>query len=184
LGAGGNRLAPHVKTVDFVPFDGTDYVSDVTETPFADNSVDLVVSTGVLEHVERDREMIREIHRILKPGGVAHIEIPFMQQYHEAPIDCRRLTRFGLELLLKQHGFEVVDSGAHIGPTVAVITLLAYWLSMLFEGRGRVARYLSGVAFMVASVVLWPLKFLDKLLIDKPSAHRLAFGVYCTARKI
>jgi hypothetical protein len=32
-------------------------------------------------------------------------------------------------------------------------------------------------------VLLWPAKFLDVFLVNKRSAHRLAFGVYCTARK-
>lgn len=36
LGAGGCKIAPHVKTVDFVKFPGTDYVCNVAETPFAD----------------------------------------------------------------------------------------------------------------------------------------------------
>ncbi len=135
LGAGGRKIAPHVKTVDFVKFPGTDYVSDVTATPFDAGTVDLVIATGLLEHVEDDRKLIGEMRRILKTGGTAYIEIPFLQQYHDDPIDCRRLTQPGLALLLKQQGFEVVDSGTHIGPTVTLLTLAAYWLSMWFEGR-------------------------------------------------
>jgi len=184
LGAGGRKIAPHVKTVDFVKFSGTDYVSDVTETPFKDGSVDLVIATGLLEHVEDDRKLISEIRRILKSRGTAHIEIPFLQQYHDDPIDCRRLTQPGLALLLKQHGFEIVDSGTHIGPTVTVLTLLAYWLAILFEGKTVVHKVLSNAVFAAASILFWPIKFLDAILIRKPSAHRLAFGVYCTARKI
>lgn len=34
------------------------------------------------------------------------------------------------------------------------------------------------------SVLCWPFKFLDRFLIGKRSAHRLAFGVYCTATKV
>jgi SAM-dependent methyltransferase len=183
LGAGGRKIAPHVKTVDFVKFPGTDYVSDVTATPFENDSVDLVIATGLLEHVEDDRKLIGEIWRILKPGGLAHIEIPFLQQYHDDPIDCRRLTQPGLALLLKQNGFEIVDNGTHIGPTVTITTLAAYWIAMWFEGRTLVHKVLSNGAFAAASALFWPLKFLDRLLINKPSAHRLAFGVYCTARK-
>jgi SAM-dependent methyltransferase len=39
--------------------------------PFADDSFDLVVSTGVLEHVRNTVECYREIRRVLKPGGMA-----------------------------------------------------------------------------------------------------------------
>lgn len=183
LGAGGRKIAPHVKTVDFVRFAGTDFVSDVSATPFRDGSVDLVIATGLLEHVEDDRKLLAEIRRILKIGGSVHIEIPFLQQYHDDPIDCRRLTQPGLALLLKQHGFEIVDSGTHIGPTVTVLTLLAYWLALWFEGRTIVHKVLSNGVFVAASILFWPFKFLDVILIGKANAHRLAFGVYCTARK-
>lgn len=184
LGAGGRKIAPHVKTVDFIRFPGTDYVSDVTATPFADGTVDLVIATGLLEHVEDDRKLISEIRRILKPGGQAHIEIPFLQQYHDDPIDCRRLTQPGLALLLKQHGFRPVDSGTHIGPTVTLLTLTAYWFALWFEGPTIVHKALSNGVFAAVSTLLWPFKFLDGLLIRKKNAHRLAFGVYCTAEKI
>ena len=184
LGAGGRKIAPHVKTVDFVKFPGTDYVSDVTATPFADGSVDLVIATGVLEHVEDDGKLISEIHRILKPGGTAYIEIPFLQQYHDDPIDCRRFTQSGLALLLNQHGFKTVESGTHIGPTVTVLTLTAYWFALWFEGKSFLNKLMSNGVFLVVSTVLWPFKFLDRLLIRKANAHRLAFGVYCTAEKI
>lgn len=39
------------------------------ELPFEDNSFDMVVSFGVLEHVPNDQESLKEIHRILRPGG-------------------------------------------------------------------------------------------------------------------
>jgi hypothetical protein len=71
----------------------------------------------------------------------------------------------------------------HIGPSVTVLTLLAYWLAMFFEGPTKVHKLASNGVFLAASVVFWPFKYLDYWLIRKPSAHRLAFGVYCTARK-
>jgi hypothetical protein len=66
---------------------------------------------------------------------------------------------------------------------VTVLTLAAYWLSLLFEGKTIVHKVLSNGAFAAASFLFWPFKFLDALLARKPGAHRLAFGVYCTAQK-
>ena len=37
--------------------------------PFDDNTFDIVVSTGVLEHIRNKEECFREIHRVLRPGG-------------------------------------------------------------------------------------------------------------------
>jgi hypothetical protein len=125
-----------------------------------------------------------EIRRILKMDGVLHIEIPFLQQYHEDPIDCRRLTKPGLELFLRQHGFDVVDSGVHIGPTVTVLTLMSHYVDLLFAGANPVCKALSFGAFAVFSVLSWPLRYLDMWLVRKPGAHKLAFGVYATARKV
>jgi SAM-dependent methyltransferase len=183
LGAGGRKLAPHVETMDFDRRVRADHYGDITRTGFPDASFDLVIATGVLEHVEDDHALLAEMARLARPGGLVYIEIPFLQQHHDDPIDCRRLTLPGLAMLMKRFGLEPESSGMHIGPTVTVITLFAYWVSMLFEGRTKLHKLLSNAAFLAVSTVLYPAKFLDAWLIDKPSAHRLAFGVYCLARK-
>lgn len=183
LGAGGRRIGPGVLCVDFVPFPHTGLVADVQRLPVRDGSVDFVFATGLLEHVEDDRALLSEISRVLRPGGVAHVELPFLQQHHEDPIDCRRLTVDGLQREMQRVGLAAVKSGCHIGPTVTVITMLAYYGAMLFEGESRLARALSTGVFFLLSVLLYPFKFLDRWLGRKRSAHRLAFGVFCTARK-
>jgi SAM-dependent methyltransferase len=184
VGAGGRRIAPHVITADFLKLDGTDIVCDVTALPVRDGSVDLLIATGVLEHVVREDEFLQEIRRALKPSGTAYIEIPFLQQYHEDPIDCRRLTLPGLKLLLERYGFDDVEAGFHIGPSVTLATILAHYFALFFEGRTIAHRILSRATFALASVLLFPLKYLDYFLATKPNAHRLAFAVYCRARKI
>lgn len=183
LGAGGRRAAPHVRTVDFVDQGETDYVCDVCSVPLADGSVDLVLATGLIEHVADDAALIAEARRLLRPGGVFHVESPFLQQHHDDPIDCRRFTVDGLAARLAQYGFTPLRKGFHIGPSVTIATLNAHYAGLLFEGAGPLSRGLSAAAFLAVSVATWPLKFLDRLLMNKKSAHRLAFGVYCTAAK-
>jgi SAM-dependent methyltransferase len=183
LGAGGRRISPDTVCVDFLPFIDTDLAADVQRLPVRDGVVDLVVGTGLLEHVEDDRAVLREIFRVLRPGGLVHIELPFLEMYHEDPIDCRRFTVAGLERELRRVGLEPVKSGPHIGPTVTMITLATYYVSLWFEGQSRAAKAMAAGVFLACSVMLWPLKFLDALLIHKKNAHRLAMGVFCTARK-
>ena len=183
LGAGGRRVAQGVVCVDFVPLPGTGVVADVQALPFADDSVDLVIGTGLLEHVEDERLLLRETFRVLRPGGLAHFEVPFLQQYHEDPIDCRRFTVDGLRRALLRAGLEPERGGVHIGPTVTLITLWTYYVALVLEGRSAPLRALSTLGFLCSSILLWPAKFLDRLLVRKRSAHRLAFGVYGTARK-
>lgn len=42
---------------------------DATKLPFADGSIDCVYSFGVLHHIPEIDQVIKEIHRVLKPGG-------------------------------------------------------------------------------------------------------------------
>jgi SAM-dependent methyltransferase len=49
---------------------------DVTRLPFSHDRADLVLATDVIEHVDDDRAAIREIARVLKPGGVVLIAVP------------------------------------------------------------------------------------------------------------
>lgn len=43
---------------------------------FADNSFDSIVSFQVIEHIENDKLYLKEIHRVLKPGGIALVTTP------------------------------------------------------------------------------------------------------------
>jgi SAM-dependent methyltransferase len=51
-------------------------VGDATAIPLPDNSVDVVVTFETIEHVEDYREFMREVKRVLVPGGVAVVSTP------------------------------------------------------------------------------------------------------------
>jgi SAM-dependent methyltransferase len=44
--------------------------------PYPDNTFDAVILSEILEHVERDVDGLREVYRVLKPGGVVAITVP------------------------------------------------------------------------------------------------------------
>lgn len=50
---------------------------DATYLPFADNSFDLAISFHVLEHIPDDRAAMRELSRVLMPGGRAIVQVPW-----------------------------------------------------------------------------------------------------------
>jgi SAM-dependent methyltransferase len=55
---------------------GTDTVNlDVTDLKFPDNSFDIILCNHVLEHVQEDRKAMREMYRVLKPGGFAILQV-------------------------------------------------------------------------------------------------------------
>ena len=50
--------------------------ADGFHLPFANGTFDICVCSHVLEHVDRPHEMVEEINRVLKTGGIALIEFP------------------------------------------------------------------------------------------------------------
>jgi SAM-dependent methyltransferase len=59
------------------------FQADMQYLPVASDSIDIVFCLHVLEHVPDDRQGIAEMKRILKPGGVAYIMVPFMMGWKE-----------------------------------------------------------------------------------------------------
>jgi ubiquinone/menaquinone biosynthesis C-methylase UbiE len=67
-------------------------VADAEALPFADNSFDLVYSWGVLHHSPDTARAVREVHRVLRPGGAARLML-----YHKYSIVGYMLwTRYAL----------------------------------------------------------------------------------------
>ena len=45
-------------------------MSDVLNSPFSDESFDVIACSHIYEHVSDSRKLVSEIHRLLRPGGV------------------------------------------------------------------------------------------------------------------
>lgn len=58
---------------------------DVTDIPCPDGSFDVVICSHVLEHVMDDRTAMRELYRVLKPGGRAIVNVPISPATIEDP---------------------------------------------------------------------------------------------------
>lgn len=93
--------------------------------PFQDNSFDTVILSDVLEHIPDPRYPMREVARVLKPGGNVLINVPFVHRLHQAPHDYNRYTEFMLKLLAEQAGLTVVKLEALGGGYAVFIDLLS-----------------------------------------------------------
>jgi ubiquinone/menaquinone biosynthesis C-methylase UbiE len=49
---------------------------DITQLPFEPETFDRVICTEVLEHVPKDRDVLAEIWRVLRPGGLVAVAVP------------------------------------------------------------------------------------------------------------
>lgn len=79
-----------------------DVFADGGALPFADASFDTVLLLDVLEHVPDDRAVLDEIARVLKPGGLLLLSVPFLYPLHDAPHDHRRFTAPGLVAAIRR----------------------------------------------------------------------------------
>jgi SAM-dependent methyltransferase len=75
--------------------------------PVEANKYDLVLLSQVLEHIPEPRQVLRELYRVLRPGGSLWLTAPLYYREHEQPYDFYRYTRFGLQHLLTNAGFVI-----------------------------------------------------------------------------
>ena len=53
-----------------------DVKADICNLPFEDNQYDVILCNHVLEHIPDDTKAMQELYRVLKPGGMAILQIP------------------------------------------------------------------------------------------------------------
>ncbi|MBV8899321.1 MAG: class I SAM-dependent methyltransferase [Verrucomicrobia bacterium] len=113
---------------------------DLRECPLPGNSLDGITALNVLEHIDDDQKALGHIHRILRPGGIAHIEVPAgpssFDMYDEVLLHHRRYRLPELEKRVRDLGFRV-EKATHLG-------FLLYPLFKLAKLRNRyIGRHLD-----------------------------------------
>lgn len=85
-----------------------DWIGDLTSMPqVPSHRFDAIVCHQVLEHVTDPLSALREMRRVLKPGGRALISVPHLSRRHELPHDYFRYTPEGMTFLLRKAGFAI-----------------------------------------------------------------------------
>jgi SAM-dependent methyltransferase len=164
------------KHIDLI---GTDiYASPHTELladghclPFADASMDAVWIQAVIEHVLDPQQVVDEIHRVLKPGGLVFADTPFLWPVHERAFDFARFTPSGHRWLFRR--FELVAAGYSAGAGQNLALGLRYALVAVCHNA------VLGTA--LAAPFFW-LRLLDRFA-DKRGNLDAAAGMFLLGRK-
>lgn len=149
-----------------------DALADLTALPFRDATFHAAVNIVTLEHVREPLAALREVARVLKPGGVLLLIAPHEWEVHQSPHDYYRYTRHGLQYLLQESGLRLED----IAPAGGYFRLLS-------------RRLLAGLQFfpallkLPAALVFIPLGFFLPLLDGLDRNQNFTLGYRCLARK-
>ena len=88
LGCGWRNFGLDWIHIDGGEYDHLDY-NDITDLPFADNAVELIYASHVLEYFDRTQvlKVLTEWHRVLKPGGVLRLGVPDFEAMAKLYVD-------------------------------------------------------------------------------------------------
>lgn len=174
LGAGEAELRARLAHVRYIAIDrgvghaGWDYsaldaVADATGVPLLDGSVDVIVCKQVLEHLPEPVRALREMARVLKPGGRVLLSTNQQWPQHQQPHDFFRFTSFGLRYCFEQAGLTVES----VEPMGGAFSVLLFQLSQVLAPHIW-ARSDRGAR--IAAVVLKPFGWLMKALMPLVTA--------------
>lgn len=91
----------------------------ITDLPFAGNLFDIITSADVIAHVDDAFIALKEFARVLRPGGIAVINVPayqWMWSYHDEAVQTRhRFRRSELRRMVENAGLKpLIDSYANM----------------------------------------------------------------------
>lgn len=178
LGSGVTSVREDIVNIDFYPFENVNVIADIANLPFADNSVDGIICESVFEHIPDPEAVTSEIYRVLKPGGIVYVVVPFVFSFHSSPNDYYRWSKMGLREQFKN--FEEVSSGMRSGPGAAMDWILAEYVAILLSFSSR---KIHQILFMFFLVLFAPLCYLDYLIYWFPTSENIASHVYFVGKK-
>jgi 2-polyprenyl-3-methyl-5-hydroxy-6-metoxy-1,4-benzoquinol methylase len=146
---------------DVVQFDGQ-------TIPLDADSVDAVLCTEVLEHVENAQALVDEMHRIVKPGGPVVITVPWSARYHYIPHDYHRFTPSRLANIF------AAFSSVRVQPRGTDITAIVSKLIVAYLRLLRPRHRLWLLVTLLVAIAFAPLLAIA-VLVGHASVH-LGFG--------
>lgn len=115
------NLFPNRVGLDVENGEGVDVVGDAHQLPFTDNKFECILCTEVLEHLHTPILAIREMERVLKPGGKLILTTRFNFPIHDAPHDYFRFTKYGLRHLFRKWEVLELKEEMNTSGTLAVL---------------------------------------------------------------
>lgn len=123
---------------------------DAHKLPLVEGCADMVICDGVLEHVHTPNKVVDHIYRILKPGGLLYVYVPFLYRNHGAPQDFYRYTKSGLHYLLRNFSkVEIYPMGGFFSVLCHILWAPTRLLDKLLPYSGALVRAILTPIFLL-----------------------------------
>jgi SAM-dependent methyltransferase len=150
--------------------------------PFVSNTFEGVICNQVFEHVFNPQEFMAEICRVLKPGGILLLTVPFVWDEHEQPWDYARYTSNGISHILEQNNFEIIEQRKSTTGIKAIFQLINAYLYKITRAKiaffrlkhiGMLLFPFVNIAGEVASILLPDNQdiYLDNVILARKTSH-------------
>lgn len=149
---------------------GSHVAADATRLPFAPEAFSQAIASEVIEHIEDDRAALRELARVLQPGGHLMLTVPHRRGYYGADDryvkHWRRYDWADIAERLDEAGFRPVHVRKVLGPFEKVVMSLAVYCFEFVSRRGGSSSrgwqwpaslwaFANGVASVIAAFDAW-----------------------------
>jgi SAM-dependent methyltransferase len=166
-----------VTCVDWAPGQHIDVTCDLAQAlPFDAAAFDTIVLSDVLEHIAQPEALWAEMQRVLAPGGVLVMNVPFYYSVHAHPHDYYRYTNFALERFVRLQSMELVHLSAVGGILEVMADLHAKALSKLPLIGSALATAVQGLAARFTRTRLGA-------RVARTSSRHFPLGYFLVARK-
>lgn len=128
--------------------------------PLENHSVDIILSTQVLEHVRDVKFYLFQCNRLLKKNGLLLLSTHGLWPYHDFPADYRRWTRKGIEEEIKGAGFSLLETQSILGPFAACCQFKLLLIAERFQNKGYLARAILALISTIGNGTIWTLDYL------------------------
>ena len=166
-------------SLDIEAVSGIDIQADANFIPIKSNSVDCVMSLSVLECIPHPERVMKEMLRILKPGGLVYIDVPFVLYYSPDPVDYYRFSVDGIRVLCED--FEEIQAGFNRGPASTMCCMTVHYLAILVSFNSTHIYRITRDLFIY--LLFWT-KYLDIILGRMKHARIIHSGVFFLGRKV
>jgi SAM-dependent methyltransferase len=136
-----------------------DYLENLI-LPFNDSEFDNVLAFQVLEHHKNPEIFFKEINRVLKKNGLLMLSFPFIEGIHEEPNDFQRFSKYGIERILKDNNFELLEIYSQ-GKFFSVIFFLFSEYLNILASKNKFYYYFISILYL--SIFL-PLQYFSMFL--------------------